>query len=161
MTQTMSKMYGILRDSPFGQIVRLLTKNNYFRYAEEQDGFTHPYYNADPFPKAAEAEHSTTAATSNTGLEDAATLSSDEGDDQDCTTEIPIAGADEDVENNGAENLIERVVTMQSYHEAHRMESRSIKPAQTSDGTIVVDWYTTGITSLILTTQIVLCFGRN
>ncbi|UKZ83013.1 hypothetical protein TrVFT333_010814 [Trichoderma virens FT-333] len=131
-------MYGIVRDSPFGQIVRFVTKNAYFQYPEEQDGFTHPYYSSDPFPKEAEAEHST---TSNTGLEDAATLGSGGQDDQDSTREI--ATSDEDLENNYTENPIERVVTMQSQHEAHRTESRAIKPTQTSDGTIVVDWYTT------------------
>ncbi|KAL7941356.1 major facilitator superfamily domain-containing protein [Trichoderma barbatum] len=133
-------MYGIVRDSPFGQIVRFVTKRKYFRYAEEQDGFTNPYYRFKNFPKEAVAEHST---MSNTGLEDAATLSSGRQDDQDSTREIPVATSDEDLENNHTDNPIEKVITMQSYHEAHRRESRTIKPTQTSDGAIVVDWYTT------------------
>ncbi|KAL7953623.1 major facilitator superfamily domain-containing protein [Trichoderma compactum] len=117
-------MYGMVRSSPFGQIVRFVTKNTYFRYPEEQEGFTHPYYSSNPFPKEAEAEQST---PSNAALEDAATLGSDKRDDEDSTGDKPI----------------ERVVTMQSQHEAHRTESRAIEPTQTSDGMIVVDWYTT------------------
>lgn len=135
-------MYGMVRDSPFGQIVRFVTKNKYFRYPEEQEGFTHPYYTSDPFPKEAEAEQST---TSNAGLEDAATLGSDKQDDRNATGDVPTSGSDEDLENNNTENPIERVITMQSQHEAHRTESRAIKPTQTGDGMIVVDWYTTGI----------------
>ncbi|KAL6825478.1 major facilitator superfamily domain-containing protein [Trichoderma sp. SZMC 28015] len=133
-------MYGMVRDSPFGQIVRLVTKNTYFRYPEEQEGFTHPYYTSDPFPKEAEVEQST---ASNAGLEDAATLGSVKQDDRDATGDVPTSGSDEDLENNNTENPIERVVTMQSQHEAHRTESRAIKPTQTGDGMIVVDWYTT------------------
>lgn len=136
-------MYGMVRDSPFGQIVRFVTKNTYFRYPEEQEGFTHPYYSSDPFPKEAEAEQST---TSNAGLEDAATLGLVKQDDRNATGDVTTSGSDEDLDNNNTENPIERVVTMQSQHEAHRTESRAIKPTQTSDGMIVVDWYTTGIT---------------
>lgn len=142
-------MYDIIRDSPFGQIVRVLTKNAYFQYTEEREGFQHPYYNSDPFSKEAETDDPLTTSSSNTALEDAVTISSSRQEDaQDTATGPPIVSTHDDVENGPIDNPIERVVTMQSYREVQKLESRSIKPTKTSDGTILVDWYTTGTTRL-------------
>ncbi|KAM0249171.1 hypothetical protein ACHAQJ_009178 [Trichoderma viride] len=137
-------MNDILRDSPFGQIVRLLSNNKYFQYAEEPDGFQHPYYNSDVFLKEVEAGVPITAATSNTALGAAPIPDSVGQVSQDSTMESSVTEADEDVENGQFDNPIERVVTMQSYREVQKTESRPIKPTTTSDGTILVDWYTTG-----------------
>ncbi|KAM5529741.1 major facilitator superfamily transporter [Fusarium oxysporum f. sp. phaseoli] len=135
-------MYDIIRDSPFGQIARFLTKNKYFQYVEEQDGFQHPYYGPNPLLKEIES-HPVTDTTSNALPEGTASINSAREGSGGTTTRFRVAIAHGDVENRHAENPIERVVTMQSYHEVQRTESRPIQPTQTSDGTILVDWYTT------------------
>lgn len=141
---TDSAMYDIIRDSPFGQIARFLTKNKYFQYVEEQDGFQHPYYGPNPFLKEIES-HPVTDTTSNALPEGTASINSAREGSGGTTTRFRVAIAHVDVENRHAENPIERIVTTQSYHEVQRTESRPIQPTQTSDGTILVDWYTTGI----------------
>lgn len=138
-------MNEVLRDSPFGQIVRFLSKNKYFQYAEERDGFQNPYYGSQILQKEVDIELPTTAASSNTTLEPTATVL-ERSSSQEFTTKPPLAEATNDVENGLSDNPIERVVTMQSQSEVQRTESRPIKPTTTSDGTILVDWYTTGNT---------------
>lgn len=130
-------MNDVLRDSPFGQIVRYLSKNKYFQYAEERDGFENPYYGSTTLQKETDIELPTTAASSNTTLEETA-------NSQEAKAEVPLAEATNDVENGQSDNPIERVITLQSHSEVQRTESRPIKPTTTSDGTILVDWYTTG-----------------
>ncbi|UKZ91576.1 uncharacterized protein TrAFT101_006552 [Trichoderma asperellum] len=136
-------MNDVLRDSPFGQIVRFLSKNKYFQYAEERDGFQNPYYGSKTLQKEVEIELPTTAASSHTTLEGTTATGLARLNSQNTTTDAPLAGATDDVENGESDNPIERVVTMQSHSEAQRVESRPIKPTTTSDGTILVDWYTT------------------
>lgn len=137
-------MNEVLRDSPFGQIVRFLSKNKYFQYAEERDGFQNPYYGSRTLEKEANIELPTTAASSNTTLEATAATGLARSNSQEPKTEAPLAGTTNDVENGQSDNPIERVITMQSHSEVQRIESRPIKPTTTSDGTILVDWYTTG-----------------
>ena len=45
-------MADMLRESAFGQLVRLVTRNAYFRYPEEQDGFTCPSTYTDGLPSS-------------------------------------------------------------------------------------------------------------
>lgn len=137
-------MNDVLRDSPFGQIVRFLSKNKYFQYAEERDGFQNPYYGSKALQKEVEIELPTTAASSNTTLEGNTATGLARSSSQEFTTKAPLAEATNDVENGQSDNPIERVITMQSHSEVQRIESRPIKPTTTSDGTILVDWYTTG-----------------
>jgi DHA1 family multidrug resistance protein-like MFS transporter len=133
-------MYGTIRDSPFGQIVRLLTGQKYFKYAEERHDFQHPYY-PRPFQEQTKLESSLADAASITTPDVVHTLgSSTNGSQQDATAAKSTTEEDDDVENP-----IERVVTRQSIHENARRRRSSIKPTQTSDGTILVDWYTTGM----------------
>ncbi|KAM0454818.1 hypothetical protein ACHAPV_008191 [Trichoderma viride] len=96
-------MNDVLRDSPFGQIVRFLSKNKYFQYAEERDGFQNPYYGSKTLQKEVDIELPTTAASSNTTLEE---------NTEEFTTKPPLAEATDDVENGLSDNPIERVVTM-------------------------------------------------
>ncbi|KAM0447853.1 hypothetical protein ACHAO4_008597 [Trichoderma viride] len=137
-------MNDVLRDSPFGQIVRLLSKNKYFQYAEERDGFQNPYYGSNTLQKEVDIELPTTAASSNTTLEENTATGLERSTSHELTTKPPPAEATDDVENGLSDNPIERVVTVQSQSEVQRTESRPIKPTTTSDGTILVDWYTTG-----------------
>ncbi|RDW94179.1 MFS transporter [Aspergillus mulundensis] len=120
-------MWDAIRDSPFGLTVRFFSKNKRLQHIEETDTFQHPYYPAvagdhvQDLEKDTE-EETTSRSSSSTDLERADTnLSKDELD----------------------QNLIERLVTQQSYHELAKNQSRPIKPTQTSDGLILVDWYTT------------------
>ncbi|KAH8126870.1 major facilitator superfamily domain-containing protein [Trichoderma asperelloides] len=143
-------MNEVLRDSPFGQVVRFLSKNKYFQYAEERDGFQNPYYGSKTLEKEVEIELPTTAASSHTTLEGTTATGLARSNSHKITTEAPLASATDDVENGESDNPIERVVTMQSHSEAQRVESRPIKPTTTSDGTILVDCDIFGISNKTL-----------
>jgi DHA1 family multidrug resistance protein-like MFS transporter len=50
-------------------------------------------------------------------------------------------------EENGVQEMlgpIERLVTQQSVHSVVKTKSEIIKPTETADGVILIDWYTTG-----------------
>ncbi|KAJ6082802.1 major facilitator superfamily domain-containing protein [Penicillium canescens] len=113
-------MYDLIRDSTFGQIVRIVTNNKCLEYAEEKNGFQYPYY----IQKGKEAEAPDPDA-------------SDNFHPLDSTKET-------DIEENGyAGNPIERLATLQSLHELEKYQSKPIKPTTTRDGSILVDWYAT------------------
>ncbi|KAL5000556.1 major facilitator superfamily domain-containing protein [Aspergillus recurvatus] len=121
-------MWDTIRGSPFGLIVRFLTKNKRLRHIEETDAFHHPYYptfadeDATDVQKAYQPSPEAISRSSSSDLERADTsISKDELD----------------------QNMIERLVTQQSYHELVKNQSRPIKPTETNDGLVLVDWYTT------------------
>ncbi|KAH8688835.1 major facilitator superfamily domain-containing protein [Talaromyces proteolyticus] len=137
-------MYDIIRDSPFGQITRFLTKNKWLRYVEEREDFQNPYYIFNSLPEETEINSHAQDASSETKPEETPSFGSVAADSQHETSGFMHSTAQEDVEANGpGENPIERVVTMQTLHEIEKRMSRSIRPTQTTDGTILVDWYTT------------------
>ncbi|KAL5044748.1 hypothetical protein BDW71DRAFT_185314 [Aspergillus fruticulosus] len=118
----------VIRDSPFGLTVRFLTKNKRLLHIEETDAFHHPYYptiadeNATDAQKHYQSSSESTSRWSSCDLERADTnISKDELD----------------------RNMIERLVTQQSYHELAKNQSRPIKPTETNGGLVLVDWYTT------------------
>lgn len=115
-------MYDLIRDSPFGQIVRIVTNNHYLQYAEEKDGFQHPYF----VQKENEAEVP--------------------GPDASVNSQSLDSTEETDLEENGyAEDPIERLATLQSLHEQEKPENKPIKATTTSDGSILVSWYTTSM----------------
>lgn len=132
-------MNEVIRDLSFGQIVRLLSKNKYFQYAEERDGFQNPFYSSKTLQKEVDTELPTTAASSNTTLEETIPTSLESPRCQEFTTKISLAEAANDAENGQSDNPIERVITLQSQSEKLKVESRPIKPTTASDGTILVD----------------------
>ncbi|KAL2817193.1 major facilitator superfamily domain-containing protein [Aspergillus granulosus] len=120
-------MLDAIRDSPFGLSVRFLTKGKYLRHVEELDTFEHPYYYASADNSSIRETASVSSGSSSIALED-----TDSGTD--------IERGDEEKLD---ENMIRRLVTQQSHHAQEKEYSEPIKPTRTSEGHILVDWYTT------------------
>jgi DHA1 family multidrug resistance protein-like MFS transporter len=142
-------MFDLIRDSSFGQIVRYVTKNKYLQYSEEQKGFQHPHYSQETekpdtrnlpiSPSEVDchggtSEHLSTSATANNRA--------DSNFDPLHPTEIGTES--EDLEDALGTNPIERLVTQQTLHTLGKERTLVIEPTKTSQGIILVDWYTTG-----------------
>lgn len=143
-------MYDIIRDSPFGQIVRFVTNKRYLKYTEERDDFQHPHYNPSRFQDEDEKPLDASENNIASGIIPERTTSahSTSNTSRDETSEVSDSEARTDVEEGGDEdNPIKRVVTAQSVHDIEKQKSIPIKPTRTSDGIILVDWYTTGMLS--------------
>ncbi|KAL5339394.1 major facilitator superfamily domain-containing protein [Aspergillus crustosus] len=117
-------MWDIIRDSPFGLAIRFATRNRYLRHVEELDTFQHPYHH--PSDKTNITEQTVPVSQSSTGS----------------TSSITDVDVERGSPDNVDENIIRRIVTQQSYHDLEKRTSRPIKPTTTSDGHILVDWYT-------------------
>lgn len=117
-------MYGIIRDSSFGQLVRLVTKNHYFQHVDEQPGFELLLPTRDDQEKIRES-------------------------DSEQSTIADIRLDESDVEAK-AEADGNRTVPGTEGHDGHSMTatvSRPIHPVLTSSGIILIDWYATGMES--------------
>jgi DHA1 family multidrug resistance protein-like MFS transporter len=152
-------MMDIIRDSSLGQLIRFITKNKALLYEEEKATFSCPkcYDNSEASSQEKIPTHVTTTASSSApsailstedGKEDVP--ASEEGEAKE--TLAPSKTADRDIES-GYEHLtmwkvptqaeIQRTYTEQG--RAERAVSRPIEAVKTADGTILVDWYTTGM----------------
>jgi DHA1 family multidrug resistance protein-like MFS transporter len=142
-------MFDLIRDSSFGQIGRYVTKNKYLQYSEEQKGFQHPHYpqeteksdtrNLPISPSEVDChggtpQHLSTSATANNRA--------DSNFDHLHPTEIGTES--EDLEHALGTNPIERLVTQQTLLTLRKERTLVIEPTKTSEGIILVDWYTTG-----------------
>ncbi|KAI9705073.1 MAG: hypothetical protein M1836_006856 [Candelina mexicana] len=141
-------MADLFREAPFGQIVRLISKNRIFRYPEEDPDFQGlDYYRAGPKSqsvggpeKAAQGENGPDAAATrpNNARQHSTTLSSSEESIKERehqpslalqrTMSAPYSHERFDVERN---------------LEIEKTKSRPILPSITNDGTVLVDWYNT------------------
>lgn len=120
-------MAAYIRDAPFGQLVRLLTKNKYFQYPEEKPDFKLPEpwirlmngsdVQADEKPEQQSPSQSSTIDEESGQISRTSTLN---------TTPFTEARLEAD----------ER-------HEIERVKSTPIVPTQTKDGAILVDWFYT------------------
>ena len=128
-------MTDLIREAPLGQLIRWLTAKKYFKYPEEEEGFRIPW--------EGELSGETTRAESNLPED----LSKEETVSREPT-------------NEDAESTIEARITRTKTREStmpwsgdrfdvemqqavEREKSRTIVPTKTSDGIILVDWYTT------------------
>lgn len=144
-------MYDIIRDSIFGQIVRYVTKNKCLRYAEERKGFRHPHYvlereklemgNLAAAPSEGDG-HDDASQYLSAGANDIANHQADPAGDSSYPSDI--YSESEDLEDALGPNPIERLVTQQSLHTVERSQTLVIEPTKTTEGVILVDWYTTG-----------------
>ena len=147
-------MADIIRESPLGQVIRLVTRNKFLRYPEEKAGFHIPWdgvvnpsvaekladdsdaSNHEPDEKEHErdvekdleaeelARKTTTRGTLGTPLGPTATISRTRTREQ----TLPYS--------------VERFQT-ELEEAAERKESTVIVPQKTADGITLVDWYTT------------------
>jgi MFS transporter, DHA1 family, multidrug resistance protein len=113
-------MSDILRDSAFGQLARLVSNAEAFKYAEELTEFVLPQAYNDHIPKS----------------EKSSSRESKEGDQ---TPVVPQeAKPDEEYALHPYTSRIERCSTRQS---AHERGSNEIVPVRTNDGLVLVTWY--------------------
>ncbi|CAP93118.1 hypothetical protein E8E15_002199 [Penicillium rubens] len=118
-------MASIIRDAPFGQLVRLLTNNKYFQYPEEKPDFKLPdtwlqllNSNGDE-----DDEKKAIQQDSNRSPEDSEPLSR-------ASTQASI-------------EFTEARLEADEQHEIEKIKSIPIAPKKTKDGSILVDWYYT------------------
>ncbi|CZT03793.1 related to FLR1-Putative H+ antiporter regulated by yAP-1 and involved in multidrug resistance [Rhynchosporium agropyri] len=160
-------MSDLLREAPLGQIIRWVSKGKYLQYPEEKAGFELPAtYNA--LLNASEQTPTTHTRTMSRGTEDHVKrqqLKSTDSTDSETadTSELekartekedssPYSPPEKDVEALSLSRTKSRLETI-PYTEARleleaqlslaRTETRPIVPLKTSDGHILVDWYTT------------------
>ncbi len=132
------EMKDILRDSEFGRLVRLATRNKYLKYPEEVSTFKCPNGYDDDHLKSQEAAQNSATPQS---------ISATDGSAFDAP-EYPAAldtkkeGIISDAENGDS-------IDLEQAHSSHsppeRIMSRPIMPMKSSDGTLLVDWYMTGM----------------
>ncbi|KAH9214000.1 major facilitator superfamily transporter [Leptodontidium sp. 2 PMI_412] len=130
-------MKDIIRDSTFGQIVRLLSKNKLLLYPEEDPNFKCPkgYNDNTNLPEAVVRERtrsffSTASNPHNSYMDDEEAITTPESKDESGSNESTDKGENSDLERANTARL-------------ERTKSRPILPSKSADGTILVDWYTT------------------
>lgn len=153
-------MADIIRDAWLGQIIRLLSKNRLLQYPEEKEGFTWPPYDPTKPEKAGDE-----AKASDQAVQPTTSRSSSDEDVREKQENIPEATRNpEDLAIHrpvsrttvrDQERGVERVLTRSSTrYSAERFEleqelainktkSLPIAPSTTTDGNILVTWYTT------------------
>jgi DHA1 family multidrug resistance protein-like MFS transporter len=154
-----------VRDAPFGQLVRYITQNKYFRYPEEKPGFELPNgYKPEVYSSASHTEDENESAVPDPNGVDAPSQQPE------AIHNVPEFTEEKDPNDNGNNTDMERLAAAERTHTqlamlslkrtetlpytAQRLEveqrlelekrlSRPINPTKTSDGLILVDWYTT------------------
>ena len=146
-------MLDILRDAPFGQLVRLLTNNKVFSYPEERDDFSCPLsYRTDGLSHSHEASNTrkdgkvnknkdinSDSGSPSAALEtDPEKLSDSSSDDIDLERQATLSLQRTKTLPFTADRLeIERKIALE------KTKSRDVVPVVTSDGTVLADWYNT------------------
>ncbi|KAG2418543.1 hypothetical protein HFD88_001644 [Aspergillus terreus] len=120
-------MQAVLRESAFGQLVRLVTKNKYFQYPEEKADFKLP----DQWIKVMD------------GLDAAASSEQAQTDAQTPTRQPDSDETLSQVTTNYSLSFTEARLEADQQHEIEKVKSIPIAPKKTKDGAILVDWYYT------------------
>lgn len=137
-------MADLIRDAPFGQLVRYVTGNKYFKYPEERPGFTCPGYYTDldenqrqhaagPTTSRWSSNLSTPCSEGTIDVEKDSLESCETADARHASANLdgpsePPTGAD-----------LEQATTKASLA---RPPTIPVVPEKLADGTILVDWYT-------------------
>jgi DHA1 family multidrug resistance protein-like MFS transporter len=153
-------MSDLLRESAFGQLVRLATRNRLFRYPEEQDGFTCPSsYTGHTLPPKDESQvkeqDAITAVSATESVEKTELTESVENptpiSDQDLEkmeTRSSSSSLSVPVDRTGTLGL-QRTHTLAYTADRFAIEqalavektkSRAIVPARTADNVVLADW---------------------
>lgn len=147
-------MADLIRESPIGQVIRFVTRNKYFRYPEEIPGFQIPW-------------EGVTGVSGDEKLADLSVRSNHESDARDGERDVEKSLEAEELARKttapgsigthlGSTSTISRTRTREQTvpytaerfeteleEKAERQKSTIIVPQKTSDGIILVDWYTT------------------
>lgn len=117
-------MESVIRDAPFGQLVRLLTNNKYFQYPEEKPDFKLPDTWLQLLNSTDQSnEKEVVQQDSNRSHEHSEPLSR-----ASTQTSMPFTEARLEADEQ---------------HEIEKVKSIPIAPRKTKDGSILVDWYYT------------------
>lgn len=146
-------MSDLLRDAPVGQIIRWVTRNKYLQYPEEKADFQCPGSYQDPKSVGSGASSVASPDALEKRLEDLPTDPNALTTAQTAIDRESVALSDRTLSKIVTRPEMSQVNTRadleQAYTNATRQESlknqasRPIAPEVTSDGTILVDWYTT------------------
>lgn len=136
-------MKNLVRDAPFGQLIRYLTANRFFKYPEEEPDFQCPTSYTRSQTPSSHSSRPSSGEFANKGKQEesqgSSTVQVNESDIEKIaegpitsqkvkTRPLPYTG---DGSHQDAELALEKA------------ESRPIAPVKTGDGTILVDWYST------------------
>ncbi|KAJ5436590.1 Major facilitator superfamily domain general substrate transporter [Penicillium cf. griseofulvum] len=118
-------MESVIREAPFGQLVRFLTNNTYFQYPEEKPGFKLP----DTWLKSLNP-------------------SGDESDEKDIIRQDSNQSHDNSdtltrASTQASMQFTEARLEADEQHEIEKLKSIPIAPKKIEDGSILVDWYYT------------------
>jgi DHA1 family multidrug resistance protein-like MFS transporter len=145
----------IIRESPFGQIVRFLSRGRLFQYPEEKGDFTCPTcYTGEPAPTnnnfAPEEKEDASSDTPADPVEPASATESHDHDLEKIETakSDSISSSSDRSPTAGLQRTHTLAFTAERFQveqalAAERTKSRPILATKTSDGTILADWYTT------------------
>lgn len=149
-------MADLLREAPFGQLVRLLTRNKLFQYPEEKSDFQCPHdYKTDDTPESnrtgsVNRDEEANATKQEIDLEDGRSPRSPQSD-VDLEKLADSSSGTSDLERSPTLGL-QRTQTLpytaerlsvEQHLAVERTKSRPIAPAKTADGIILADWYNT------------------
>ncbi|KAF2000257.1 multidrug transporter [Amniculicola lignicola CBS 123094] len=151
----------LVRDSPFGQILRYVTKNRVFLYPEEKPDFQCPSgykphgekhqednseftLQADSAPiPSEEIREAEETLPADTDVEKAGSASSDNGSTTDAEKIQRVSTASSHLQRIRTLPYTEERLEQDRELALERTLSRPIVPTRTADGVILVDWYTT------------------
>ncbi|KAJ5604413.1 hypothetical protein N7510_009567 [Penicillium lagena] len=142
-------MQAVLRDAPFGQLVRLVTKNKYFQYPEEKADFKLPdewIKVMDGSDAAAGSEDTQTEARPEAQTEAQAEAQTEAQAEAQPESQSSEPDSDESLSHVSTQNSLPSTETRletDEQHEIEKIKSIPICPKKTKDGTILVDWYYT------------------
>jgi MFS transporter, DHA1 family, multidrug resistance protein len=154
MAQPVTKL-DIVRDSPFGQVVRLITKNKVFPYPDELPDFVCPStYLEHPGHKDHEHSEKHDAPIPEDAIEEPTEAEIEAEKIGESSSENDTDGIGPDLERHQtlSEMGLARTKTLPYTEDRLEVEkritldktkSRIIAPQKTSDGVILVDWFTT------------------
>ncbi|OGE56025.1 hypothetical protein PENARI_c003G00271 [Penicillium arizonense] len=120
-------MEAVIREAPFGQLVRLLTKNKYFQYPEEKPDFKLPDAWLQLLNESSTAEN---IPDEKKREPEDGHLSQDTSEPLSRTSSITLP-------------FTEARLEADEQHEIEKIKSIPIAPRKTKDGAILVDWYYT------------------
>ncbi|KAJ5301854.1 hypothetical protein PENANT_c002G10957 [Penicillium antarcticum] len=124
-------MEAVIREAPFGQLVRYLTKNKYFQYPEEKADFKLP----DTWLQLLNESN-----PSNNAFDEKRTEAEAEAEGRHFSQ-----GSSEPLSRTSSTTIpfTEARLEADEQHEIEKIKSIPIAPKKTKDGAILVDWYYT------------------
>lgn len=154
----MSSLHSVLRDAPFGQLVRLVTKNKFFKYPEELPGFEIPWQKQGAGEKEKQLGSGENRPGSGSDTESEVPIDEPKLEvpevpnpaDPEGLSHVPTARSTRTTDAAGRTLTRESTkpwtsdrLEVERDEQAARTRSTVIVPTTTEDGITLIDWYTT------------------